>query len=240
MISSSHWRVTPTEAVAIQRELAGKITLARLTQPPKIIAGVDVSLNLYAKTVFAGFVVMSYPHLEILERVSVTQEVDFPYIPGLLSFRELPPLLAAWEKLTTLPDLVFVDGIGIAHPRRIGIASHLGLLIDRPTIGCAKSVLMGVYQEPEPTRGSISYLYASRSSQEIVGAAVRTKNKVKPVFVSPGYRITTDEAVDLVLNCTKIHRLPEPTRQAHLYTNEVRKAYYQKIMKDEETLDRFL
>lgn len=220
------WDLAPAEAIALQREMAQHIVLTPLATPPRIIAGVDVSLNLYAKTVFAGFVVFSYPSLEMIEQVTVTQEVEFPYIPGLLSFREVPPLLEAWKKLSHKPDLVFVDGVGVAHPRGIGIASHLGLLIDRPTIGCAKSVLTGVYEDPAPEQGSVSYLYRGRQKEVIIGAAVRTKRKVKPMFISPGYRITLEESIAYVLACTRKYRLPEPTRLAHLSTNEARRVYY--------------
>lgn len=220
------WTTSPAEAIALQQELSLKVSLEPHVQTPRLIAGVDVSMNWHSNTIFAGIVVLSFPELEIIERVGVQTETTFPYIPGLLSFREIPALLQAWERLTSKPELLFVDGIGIAHPRRFGIASHLGVLLDLPTIGCAKSVLIGVYDEPGALAGNSSPLYAAKNSPEIVGAAVRTKNKVKPMFISPGHKLAPEQAAEYVLHTVRKHRLPEPTRQAHLYTNELRRAYY--------------
>lgn len=224
MSGLSHpWNLTPSDAIALQARWRERIRLVPLAAPPRRIAGADVSMEWHSDIVFAGFVVLTYPDLEIIDRAAVQAVATFPYVPGLLSFREIPSLLQAWEKLTAKPDLVFVDGVGIAHPRRLGIATHLGLLIDRPTIGCAKSVLTGVYDDPESVAGSCSFLRDS-ATREPLGMAVRTKANVKPMFISPGNGLTIQEAADLVLNCTKKHRMPEPTRQAHLFVNEVRRA----------------
>ncbi len=220
---SHPWDLSPTAAIALQARLRDHIRLTPLATPPRLIAGADVSMEWHSDVVFAGFVVLTFPGLEIVDRAAAQAMATFPYVPGLLSFREIPSLLQAWEKLATKPDLVFVDGVGIAHPRRLGIATHLGLRIDRPTIGCAKSVLTGVYDEPAPTSGATSLL-RDPVTREPLGMAVRTKARVKPMFISPGNDLTIQDAVDLVLACTKTYRMPEPTRQAHLFVNEVRRA----------------
>lgn len=219
------WDVSPKEAIAIQKELREKVRLTPLSRPPEVIAGVDVSLNLYSTTVFAGCVVLSYPDLAVLETSVAREEVTFPYVPGLLSFREIPALLEAWGQLRSTPDLIFVDGVGIAHPRRLGIATHLGLVLDIPTIGCAKSVLVGVYEEPALEAGSCAYLRDPKANYEHIGAALRTKRGVTPMFISPGHKITLEEAVGLTLSVTRKHRLPEPTRLAHTLTNERRRRF---------------
>jgi deoxyribonuclease V len=153
----------------------------------------------------------------------VVSETSFPYVPGLLSFRESPSVLEAWSKLKTEPDAVMFDGQGIAHPRRVGIASHVGLLIERPTLGCAKSVLVGKYDEPDPARGSWTKMI---DKGEVVGAAVRTKNNVQPIFVSPGHLIDLEGAIRLTLECYGGYRQPEPTRRAHLLVNALRRGEY--------------
>ncbi len=217
-----NWNVSPKEAVAIQKDLREKVRLVPFNKKVRFIAGCDVSMNLYSTTIFAGFVVLTYPELILVDHAVVREETSFPYVPGLLSFREVPALLHAWKKLKQIPDLIFVDGVGIAHPRRIGIASHLGVLLDIPTIGCAKKVLTGIYEEPEFERGSFSYLRDRFVSKENIGAAVRTKRKVKPMFISPGHRITVQESIGWVLRVIRDHRMPEPTRLAHNVMNVYR------------------
>jgi deoxyribonuclease V len=220
-MDSHAWNVSPKEAVQLQKELRAHIRLEPLAKEPALIGGCDVSMNRFAKEGFAGFVTLSYPGLELLDHSVVKDTIPFPYVPGLLSFREIPMLMKAWETLKTKPDVLVVDGIGIAHPRRLGIATHLGLMLDIPTIGCAKSVLTGVYEEPGNTPGDISYLYDKRT-QEIIGAALRTKVNVKPVFISPGHKITLEDSLRLVVHSIKKHRLPEETRLAHNTVNEYR------------------
>ena len=215
------WNLTPKEAVALQKELRDEICLEPLSAEPKLIGGADVSMNRFAKEGFAGFVTLDFANLEMIDHAVTKEVIPFPYVPGLLSFREIPMLLSAWEKLATKPDVLVVDGIGIAHPRRLGIASHLGLMLDLPTIGCAKSVLTGVYEEPDDEPGSVADLVDPKTG-EVIGAALRTKRGVKPVFISPGHRITLEEAVNLVSRCVLKHRLPEPTRFAHMTVNEYR------------------
>ncbi len=215
------WRVTPKEAIELQKKLRGKIRLAPLKKKIKYIGGADVSMNLFSTNGFAGFVTLSFPELELVDHAVIKEKINFPYIPGLLSFREIPMLLKAWEKLKTKPDVIIVDGMGIAHPRRLGIATHLGILLNIPTIGCAKSLLTGVHKEPGPEAGSRENLY-DKNTKEIIGVVLRTKYKVKPVIVSPGHLITLEEAVDIVGSCIKKRRLPEPTRVAHNKVNEYR------------------
>lgn len=213
--------VTPKEAVQLQKELREQVKLVPLVEPPTLVGGCDVSMNRFASFGFAGFVTLTYPELVVIDHAVVKDTIPFPYVPGLLSFREIPMLVKAWENLEQKPDVLLVDGIGIAHPRRLGIASHLGLVLDMPTIGCAKSVLTGTYDEPDSDPGSVSYLY-ERHTREVIGAAVRTKRNVKPMFISPGHRITLEESIALVLSCVRTYRLPEPTRMAHNTVNEYR------------------
>ncbi|RYC67425.1 deoxyribonuclease V [Spirosoma sordidisoli] len=212
--------VTPAEAVALQQQLRSQIRIQPLTEPVRTIAGCDISFNKYEETVYAGIVVLDLETLDTIEEAGVVSTATFPYVPGLLSFREIPSLLEAWQKLTIEPDVVMFDGQGIAHPRRIGIASHGGLFLNRPTFGCAKSVLVGKYEEPAPERGSWSPMTHYR---DVIGAALRTKNKVNPVYVSPGHLIDLETAVALTLACDKGYRIPEPTRRAHNLVNALRR-----------------
>jgi len=216
------WNLTPKEAIALQKELREEIRLIPLEHEPTLIGGCDVSMNRFAKEGFAGFVTLTYPGMELIDHAAVKDTIPMPYIPGLLSFREIPMLMKAWEKLKQKPDVLVVDGIGIAHPRRLGIASHLGLMLGIPTIGCAKSVLTGIYDEPSNEPGDYSYLRDSKNPNEILGAALRTKRNVKPVFISPGHLITLKDSVRLVMNSVRKHRLPEETRYAHNTVNEYR------------------
>src|SRR5262249_30863853 len=170
--------------------------------------------------IYAVVLVWRFIENTIVERVSAVTETHFPYVPGLLSFREAPALLDAFAKVESEPDVVMLDGQGIAHPRRMGIASHIGLWLDRPCVGCAKSKLYGRYEEPSAAAGSSSPLTAG---QQVIGEVVRTKDHVNPVFVSPGHRIDLKGAVQVVLASVRGYRLPEPTRLAHQFVNEVRR-----------------
>ncbi len=206
------WRVTTAQAKDIQLELAEQVSREGKVTSPRLIGGVDISVNRWAGTGKGAAVVLSYPDLEIVETAVVTDRIEFPYVPGLLSFREAPLILAALEKITVTPDLIMVDGQGIAHPRRMGLASHLGLFLSVPTIGCAKSRLCGECEEPGSEAGS----YADLSDNgEVIGSALRTKSGVKPVYVSIGHMIDLPSAMRWVLACCRGYRLPEPTRLAH-------------------------
>jgi deoxyribonuclease V len=214
------WDLTPAEAVALQRELAGQVdTRSPLTQC-RLVAGVDVSYARFSDRFFAGIVVLELPGVNVVERVGAVRVTPFPYIPGLLSFREAPALLEAFARLQSQPDVVMVDGQGLAHPRRFGIACHLGLWLDLPCMGCAKSLLTGRHKELGPKAGSLAPLV---DKGEVVGEAVRTKDRVKPVYVSAGHKIDLPSAVRVVLETCRGYRIPEPTRQAHLYVNALRR-----------------
>ena len=216
------WAVSPKEAVRIQFSLAEKIVFSKYTKRIKFVAGVDLSFDKSSNNLFAAVLVLRLPQFEIVEsRTCVAQSV-FPYIPGLLSFREIPPLITCFEKLSLIPDLIICDGQGYAHPRRLGLACHLGLLLELPTIGCAKSRLVGEAEEPGKERGMRSDLW---DKEEKIGYVLRTKTNVKPLYVSAGHLITADDAVRVVLKCTNSYRLPEPKRQAHIVVNKVRKEY---------------
>lgn len=199
------------EAIAIQKSLAASIISEGRIERPRFIAGADVSITGDEGT--AAIVVLSYPELEPVFYSVASDKIGFPYIPGLLSFREIPLVLAAWEKLTHTPDLLFVDGQGMAHPRHFGIACHLGLLLDIPTIGCAKSHLYGCYEEPGQGCGAFSWL---KDEDKTIGAVLRTKAGSSPLFVSVGHKINLDEAVRWTVSCCDGHRLPKPARLAHL------------------------
>jgi deoxyribonuclease V len=214
------WSLAPREAVELQKRLRGQVRLTPLKNKIETIAGADISFNKFDPVVYAGVVVLRLPSLEVVEEVGVVSETKFPYVPGLLSFRESPSVLEAWAKLKTEPDAVMFDGQGIAHPRRVGIASHVGLIIQRPTFGCAKSVLTGRFEEPGEERGNWTPLV---DKGETVGAALRTKTRVQPIFVSPGHLIDLEGAVDLTLRCDGGYRQPEPTRRAHLLVNALRR-----------------
>src|SRR5262245_1836081 len=215
------WDLTPGEAIEVQRRLRNLVRLRPLARPVNTIAGADISFNRFSETVYAGIVVLSLPDLRLIETAGVRRVANFPDIPGLLSFREAPSMLEAWEKLKTKPDVLMLDGQGIAHPRRCGIACHVGVLLDWPTVGCAKSILVGRYGDLGLEAGSRSPLV---DKGEQVGVARRTKNKVSPVYVSPGHLLDIDSAVGLVLRSATNCRLPEPTRQAHLLVNRLRVA----------------
>ena len=206
------WNLTPAEAIALQRALRGRIMTEDRLGPVQRVAGVDVGFEDQGAVTRAAVAVLSYPQLALLETAVARRPTRFPYLPGLLSFREIPAVLDALEKLVTLPDLLLCDGQGIAHPRRLGIATHLGLLMDIPTIGVAKTRLWGTHGKVPEERGSWTPLW---DKDEMIGAVLRTRVGVKPLFISPGHRISLATAIDVVLSCTTRYRLPETTRHAH-------------------------
>ncbi len=207
------WQVSIGEALDIQRKLAGRVARTSEVTMPRFIAGVDISVKRELGVAVGAVVVLEYPELRLVETKIVNGELDFPYVPGLLSFRESPLTLAACERLTTIPDLILVDGQGIAHPRRMGLASHLGLFLDTPTVGCAKSLLCGNYEAPGTEPGSYAEVI---DRDEVIAAALRTRQGVKPVYVSIGHKVDIQTAIQWVLECCRGYRLPEPTRLAHL------------------------
>lgn len=205
------WHVTPIEAKAIQQELAKKIVRSDRFSAIKTIAGVDVGFEEQGRITRAAVVVLSFPDLKLLEQTIARSPTRFPYVPGLLSFREVPGILTALEKLRIVPDLLMCDGQGIAHPRRLGIASHLGLLTDIPSIGVAKTLLLGHHAQAPNEPGQWTPLY---HEHEIIGAVLRTKKRVKPLYISLGHRIGLASALNYVNACLRRYRLPEPTRLA--------------------------
>ncbi|MBL7200107.1 MAG: endonuclease V [Anaerolineae bacterium] len=212
------WDVSPAEAVELQRRLRDRVVSRPLGRLPRTIGGLDVHGNRGAVAV------LTYPDLEWLTGAVAESPARFPYVPGLLSFREMPALLAAIEQLDVLPDVTLCDGHGIAHPRRFGIACHLGLWLGQPTIGCAKSLLCGQHADPALERGSAASLVGGG---QVIGAVVRTRANVKPVYVSVGHLISLSDAVEIVLNCASRVRLPEPLRAAHRMAKSGRPGYGQ-------------
>jgi deoxyribonuclease V len=207
------WEVSVAQARQIQLSLARKVVTENGVTNPGIIAGIDMSAPDANGIATAAVVGLRYPEFSIVEVKVAQGELTLPYIPGLLSFRESPLILAACEKLRNVPDLILVDGQGIAHPRRFGLASHVGLLVDLPTIGCAKSILCGQHQPIGEEPGSHAELVDNR---DVIGEALRTKSRVKPIYVSVGHKIDLPSALQWVINCCRGYRLPEPTRLAHL------------------------
>ena len=205
------WNLSYSEAIKLQRRLAGQVKFTPMTRQPKLIGGLDCAFSKDGKKIIAAAVVLRPPELEFVEVKRAVRKVTFPYIPGLLSFREAPVCIAAVEKLNSRPDIFIIDGQGIAHPRRLGLAAHLGLFFDKPTIGCAKSRLTGTFRDPPLEKGSYTQL---SDRGEIIGAVVRTRTNVKPVFISVGNRCTLKDAIGTTLDCAIKYRLPEPTRLA--------------------------
>ncbi|HXG12763.1 MAG TPA: endonuclease V [Gemmataceae bacterium] len=217
------WDLDPGEAIELQRQLAGRIDVSTPVDRCELIAGADISYNRFSNTFYAGVVVLRTSDWTVIETQGAVGESNFPYIPGLLSFREGPILLKAFAKLQSEPDVVMFDGQGLAHPRRFGLACHMGLWLDRPSLGCAKSLLTGRYKDLDRKAGATAPLTAPNG--EILGRVVRTKTGVQPVYVSAGHKIDLDSAVKVVLASCRGYRIPEPTRQAHLHVNELRRKY---------------
>lgn len=207
------WHLSVAQAEQIQRELAHQVIRNCEVINPRFIAGVDISAPDSKGIARAAAVVLNYPELKLVEVQTAEGKLNLPYIPGLLSFREAPLVLAACEKLSTEPDLLLVDGQGVAHPRRFGLASHIGLLLDTPAIGCAKSRLCGSHRPLTPQAGACAEL---TDNDEVIGIVLRTKANVSPVYVSIGHKIDLPTAVHWVMKCCCDYRLPEPTRLAHL------------------------
>lgn len=205
------WDVSAAEAIAIQKRLRERIQLTPLTRPVALIAGVDTGFIDQGATARAVVALFRYPELELVEYALGLEPVRFPYVPGLLSFREIPVVLKALQQLQQTPDLLLCDGQGIAHPRRLGIATHLGLVTGLPSIGVGKSRLTGQYQEPGLEKGMQSPLMAG---QERIGTVLRSRTGVRPLFVSPGHLVSHEDAVAWVLRCLTRYRLPEPIRTA--------------------------
>ncbi|MEH6305339.1 deoxyribonuclease V [Olivibacter sp. CPCC 100613] len=207
--------LTISEATAIQNRLRSSLTQLPLLKEIKTIAGADISLNRFSD-IYAGIIVLDFNTLKPLSYSLVKSKTSFPYIPGFLAFREVPALVEAFRQMTVKPDVIMVDGHGIAHPRRLGIAAHLGALINIPTLGCAKKKLYGSFEEPLAAKNSFSPLM---QKDELLGYVLRTKNNVKPVYISPGNQLSMHDSLQIAMHCTGSYRLPEPTRRAHEFVN---------------------
>ena len=242
-----NWNLSYSQAVALQKQLAQQVQLIELRSKPKTVAGLDCALSSDGQRIVGAAVILALPNpaqglweplqkseFELIETATASRNVDFPYIPGLLSFRESPVCLAAVEKLKKEPDAFIIDGQGVAHPRRFGLAAHLGLFFDKPTIGCAKSRLTGSFEEPALEKGAYSFLKDKKSyqadardqrretSDEIIGAVVRTRTNVEPLFVSVGNKCLLQDAIEITLAWTTKYRLPEPTRLAHQLVSKLK------------------
>lgn len=221
----TQWNLTAREAMRIQESLRDRVALQDEFALIRHVAGADLAFDPATNMAFAGVVVFHFPEMEEVERRSAQRKLRFPYVPGLLSFRESPVLIAAFARLKTEPDLILIDGHGRAHPRLFGIACHIGVLFDKPVIGCAKSLLVGQYREPGVTRGATTPLVFKA---ETVGAVLRTRDHVKPIFITQGHRVSLEAAVRLVEECLDGFRIPKPTREADHYVRRLRQAYQQR------------
>lgn len=213
------WKVTPKEAVQIQLRLRDRVEITDRFSKICKVAGADIALDLERKIAIAGVIVYAFPEMKEIERVWAKRPLTFPYVPGLLSFREIPTLTAAFAKLKNTPDLIFVDGHGFAHPRRMGIASHLGVVLDCPTVGCAKSVLCGEAEEPADEAGAASEL---TDKDEVIAIALRSRVGTRPIYISIGHRVSLDSAVKFALAVTNGFRVPRPTREADKFVAEAK------------------
>ena len=229
----TRWNLTPREAMRLQESLREHVELQDRFGEIRFVAGADMAFDPETEVAFAGVIVYGFPGFEEVERRMARRQLRFPYIPGLLSFRESPVLLAAFARLRTEPDLILIDGQGRAHPRRFGIACHIGILLDKPTIGCAKSRLVGEHQEPGKKAGSTTPLMLEG---ERIGVVLRTRDDVRPIYVTTGHRVSLDSAVGLVKQCVDGFRIPKPTREADHYVRDLRRAYQIKKRKAKDKM----
>ena len=206
------WKVTPEQAIRIQENLTHQIILRKTFSRVRTIGGGDVSYPKEGNLLFGAMVVLSFPQMEMLEVATACGKISFPYLPGLLTFREGPILINTFQKLRMRPDILIFDGQGIAHPRGIGLATHLGIWFNLPSIGCAKTPLLGESVTPRPSKGSFEFI---QKNGRAVGVVLRTKDRVRPVFVSPGHRIDLPTSIRLILESCQGFRIPEPLRRAH-------------------------
>lgn len=219
------WNLTPRDARREQERLRQRVSVTDNFKAVRLVAGADLAFDPETNLAFAGVIVYRFPEMQEVERRMARRKLRFPYVPGLLSFREGPALLAAFARLRTEPDLILIDGHGRAHPRLFGIACHMGVLLDKPTIGCAKSLLVGEHGDPGMKAGSTAPLWFKG---EQVGEVLRTRDNVNPIYVTTGHRVSLDSAVELVKQCCDGFRIPKPTREADHYVNELRRAFQRK------------
>lgn len=208
------------EATHLQHKLRKRVDIAERERSIALIGGADISLNLYSATIYAGIILLSFPALKPVGWSLVKSETHFPYVPGYLAFREVPALVAAWEQLPHKPDVLVVDGHGIAHPRRMGIATHFGVVTGQPSLGCAKKLLTGNYEMPDTDAGASTPIW---HGAEQIGHAFRSKRNTAPVFVSPGHLVGMENSLAIIRQCVGKYRIPAPTRLAHELVNRFRK-----------------
>jgi deoxyribonuclease V len=213
------WSVDTKKAKELQKKLQKKIQLKSFNKKIKTVAGCDVSFSRGSNIVYASIVILNYPGMEIIEEQFARDNATFPYIPGYLSFREIPVLIKAFKLIKRAPDIVLCDGQGLAHPRLFGLACHLGLMLDTPAIGCAKSHLVGEFKEPGHTKGNYSSI---RYKGKKVGIVLRSRTNVKPIFISPGHKIDIKSSYRITMDCSGKYRIPVPTRLAHIAVNKYR------------------
>ena len=204
------WNIPPKEAIKLQYELQKYIKIKRLEKEPEILAACDVAFR--EGKALGAVIVMDANALNVLQIIKKEKEINYPYVPGLLTFREAPVLIECFSDLKFNPDIFIFDGQGLAHPRKMGLATHMGILINKPSIGCAKSILFGSYKLPSPKKGSYSYLKGKEG--EIIGALLRTRGSTKPICVSIGNKITLNESIEFILKVSPKYRIPEPIRIA--------------------------
>ena len=222
----TRWKLTPREAIRLQGRLRERVALKDSFKRIRYVAGADIAFDPATDMAFAGVIVYRYPSLVEVERRMARRKLQFPYVPGLLSFREIPILMAAFRRLEIEPDLLLVDGHGRAHPRLFGLACHLGVLFDKPAIGCAKSLLVGEAGDPPVKAGSVAPLVYHG---ERVGTVLRTRDNTRPIFVTQGHRISLATAVKVVRACCDGYRIPRPTREADHYVRDLRRAYQRNL-----------
>lgn len=220
MTRTKYKDISPGEAVEIQNKLRTKIETKPLHKAPDTVAGADISFDRGSDTVHAAIIVLSFSDLEPVAGSLVTSRMSFPYIPGLLAFREMPALLKAWDQLPQKPDVLIMDGHGLAHPRRMGIATHFGIEVDHPTMGCAKNILIGTHQEVGMEKGATSDLM---DEGEKVGLVLRSRTNVNPVYISPGHKLSFKNTYDILMQVLTKYKLPKTTRLAHRWANKLRK-----------------
>ncbi len=216
------WDVTPAEAIANQKSLAGLVNIRPLNKHVKTVAGIDLSFDKHSNLLFAAVLVFRFPGMHHLETKTSVKKAIFPYVPGLLSYREIPPLIDCFKQIRNEPDVILCDGQGLAHPRRFGLACHLGILLNKASVGCAKSRLVGNGDEPGKKKGDFSPLF---DKGEEIGRIVRTRDNVKPLYISSGHLVDLETSVWITLECCGRFRLPEPTRLAHHEVNRLRKQF---------------
>lgn len=221
------WDFEYEKARRLQERLAEEVALRPLPAEIETVAGADVSFSRKHSRFFAAVVVMTFPGMQRVERVTADTPPAAPYIPGMLTFREGPTLVEAFRELEAEPDIFIFDGHGYAHPRRFGLACHMGLWLERPTVGCAKSRLVGTHEEPGTEKGQHTPLWSEEGNEKL-GCVLRTRTDVKPVFVSPGHLADFESSRELVLRCAVKYRLPEPTRQAHLAVGRAKERYVER------------